>query len=67
MDLSISNEKTQIMDMIKHYGTSKPIKKHMFVEAQDINLTYYPSLYFPETNYPPSSFRSMINFFQDLF
>ena len=53
--------------MIKHYGTSNPVKQYLFVQPQDINLAYYPSLYFPQINYPVSSFKSAINFFKDLF
>lgn len=30
-------------------------------------MSYYPSLYYPESNNNPSAFKSSINFFQDLF
>lgn len=53
--------------MIKKYGTSNQLKRHVFVEAPEVRLSYYPSLYYPESNLPISAFKSMINFFQDLF
>lgn len=67
LDMSVVNEKKIINEVIKQYGTTHQVKRHLFVEAQDIHVSYYPSLYNPEENKSPSAFKSMINFFQDLF
>ena len=67
LDIPLSEERAIIKDIIAHYGTPKELKQYIFVEVGEVHRPYYPSLYYQDSNFPASTFKSMINFFQDLF
>lgn len=62
-------ERPAVADNVKKYGTIEEdeCNKGMEITAEDISLPSYYSIYAKEVSSEPFSFRSTINFFEDLF
>lgn len=59
--------KTDIAYAIKAYGKGQPISEDLLITSKDITLPNYASI-FKDNDEPESySFKSNINFFEDLF